>query len=70
MSYWADEWDGLHYFEDPDNQKRQRGIETRIYNAMEKFRYVMRQRCARRQDRFQDEDDSEYRYYPKALEEL
>ena len=35
MSYskTGDEWDGLHYFEDPDNHKRHRSIATRIYDA-------------------------------------
>ena len=27
-----EEWDGLHFFEDPDNPKRERSIEARIFN--------------------------------------
>ena len=37
-----EEWDGLHFFEDPDNPKRERSIEARIFAQTEKFKYSMR----------------------------
>ena len=37
-----EEWDGHHFFEDPDNPKRERSIEARIFYQTEKFKYSMR----------------------------
>ena len=65
------QFDGLHLFEDPDNPKRKMTIDHRIFIRTERFKFAMRQRCARRQLKKSDKDLSiKYKYAPESLEEL